>query len=817
MDKRTLMFVFAMTAALLAINTFFSYWDQQRTQEWVDQQKAKKEQQKIKLQALMKEKTVPFHSLPVVKLDGHYALRFNNQLILIKETDKLPDSVTVRGTTYTLQMDTDFPSSPAIYATSATEKLESKTLPNFGSYDLQLVFLDEKQSFLGEYRNSYVSLPIDTLAKDFPEEFEGQVPKGTAIAVLKVDNRYIPVGVYNTDQKLLVPLSDFEYLNDVLKFVQPKESFTTTNGEEKFYVLENQYQQLVFSTRGGALAEINLPFQSEDNEASVVKPIGFDRDMVEQNPQNAMFPSKGYYSTDEAGQRQYKEKGTLGGYYPLIRRDLIEKPPFESKQIPSNYYALNIVSEYPEVANLIYEVTEFDRNHIVFEARQPHRRIKKTYEIDQGTRDEPYVISLTLDIEGDSRGLWLTSGVPEVEWISGAIAPALKFRATRTGKSQVESISLPDPLVNNSTQVDWLTNSNGFFGLIVDALTPVEPGFRAEKVSGVAAPSRFVVIDQEFDRFNPEKMPGYMNLVPLNKAGGLMKFRIIAGPFATDILNRIDATFADPATGYNPDYIANQSFHGWFAFISEPFSKFLLLLLNLFHSFTGSWGLSIILLTVALRVMLYPLTAWAFKSQKKMQEISPKLKEIQERYKKDPKKLQVEISKLYREGGVNPLGGCLPMFIQLPFLIGMFDLLKSTFELRGASFIPGWIDNLAAPDVLFSWSTPIFFIGNEFHLLPFIMGLSMIAQTKISAGAKDPSQMTDQERQMQGVGNIMAGVFAILFYNAPSGLCIYWIFSTIFGVIQQKFNQYQLGGTPKGGKEIQVEVTAESKKRKRRR
>src|SRR4029079_8667275 len=111
---------------------------------------------------------------------------------------------------------------------------------------------------------------------------------------------------------------------------------------------------------------------------------------------------------------------------------------------------------------------------------------------------------------------------------------------------------------------------------------------------------------------------------------------------------------------------------------------------------------------------------------------------------------------LYRERGVNPLSGCLPMLIQMPFLIGMFDLLKSTFELRGASFIPGWIDDLAAPDVLFRWQTPIFFIGNEFHLLPIILGVVMFLQQRLMSSApSDANLMTDQQRQQRVMGNVM--------------------------------------------------------------
>jgi YidC/Oxa1 family membrane protein insertase len=123
--------------------------------------------------------------------------------------------------------------------------------------------------------------------------------------------------------------------------------------------------------------------------------------------------------------------------------------------------------------------------------------------------------------------------------------------------------------------------------------------------------------------------------------------------------------------------------------------------------------------------MLYPLNAWSIKSTSRMQQVAPQVAAIQEKYKKDPKRAQMEVIALYKEKGVNPLTGCFPILIQIPFLIGMFDLLKSTFELRGVSFIPGWIDNLTAPDILFSWSYPIFFIGNSFHLLPLLLAAVM--------------------------------------------------------------------------------------------
>lgn len=572
--------------------------------------------------------------------------------------------------------------------------------------------------------------------------------------------------------------------------------------QEKFFVLENEYQQLVFSNYGGALAEINLPFRSDDNKKSVVREIEFDRQMVSQHPYNAHFPSRPFYISgdDPAKPNSFvlEKEGLLGGYYPLLRRNLIQTPPRKSVPIPPQYYGLNILSEYPEVAELVYEVKHFDTHSIVFESTQPHRKITKTFSFDSTTPAAPYCINLTIAVEGDSRGLWLSTGVPEVEIISNAPAPALKYRITRNDQGEVVNLELPkDVLTVTSLYPDWLCNSNGFLGMIIDPLSDIDPGYRAQYVSGVTVPSRLVEIGQEYDRFKAADMPGYLMLLPLDAKGGTMQFRLFAGPFDGDILKAIDKTYSNPETGENPDYIACQTFHGWFSFISEPFAKFLLVLMKFFHYITGSWALSIILLTISLRIMMYPLNTWSTKSMVKMQQIGPEVTAIQERYKKDPKRAQIEIMTLYRERGVNPASGCLPLLIQMPFLIGMFDLLKSSFALRGACFIPGWIDDLTAPDVLFSWKYPIFFIGNEFHLLPILLGIVMFAQQRLfSTGPKDPNQMTEQQRHQRVMGNMMAIIFTVMFYNFPSGLNIYWLFSMLLGMGQQWITTRKMKNAP---------------------
>ncbi len=544
---------------------------------------------------------------------------------------------------------------------------------------------------------------------------------------------------------------------------------------QKFYVLENEYQQVVFTNVGGAVAEINLPYSSGD-----VNEVGFDRTMEEDYPANDRFPDFTYYKAGESE----PTKGDVGGYYPLLRRAIIGNQGEPRTRVPPQFYAFNIVGKYPELAEEIYEVKAFDKSKIVFESRANGRVITKTFRLPENASAAPYVIELEVDVEGDrqfTRGLWITTGIPDVEIMSGRPTNVLKYQQTRNGKMEVEKISSPKAgkLTSvGSVEPDWIVNSNGFFGVLIDPTSEIGSGYRAEFVSGEEVPSRLVVIDEENERFRPSRLAGYNGLLPLNPEGGKMSFRLFAGPFDTKVLKTVDAT-------YGVNYMGSQTFHGYFSFISRPFSKLLFLVINFFHMITKSWTLSIVLLTVVLRAVLYPLASWGIKSMRRMQKIQPQVQAIQAKYKKDPRKSQQEVMALYRKEKVNPFLGCFPMLLQLPFLIGMFDLLKSTYALRGTSFIPGWINNLTAPDVLFSWKMPIFFIGTEFHLLPLLLGGVMYLQQRMSSTLpKDKSLWTDQQRQQKMMSRIMCIVFMVMFYKFPAGLCIYFMSSMLLSVLQ---------------------------------
>lgn len=550
-----------------------------------------------------------------------------------------------------------------------------------------------------------------------------------------------------------------------------------------YYLIENEYQQIVISSKGGSIVEINLPFETKLDKKSAVLPIGLDREIVQDSPQNALFPL--HPALNFEGK---VTKPQSGGFYPLLRRGIVGD---EKQSLYTS--SATLVSDYPELSTMEFTPVEFRQNEISLEGKGFGRTIKKKFsfiplpEIEPKKGSLPYCLQIDITVDGERKGLWVTSGIPEIEFISGSVAPQIKYHITRKGKGEVDLVDLPkEQITMSSLAPNWAVTSNGFFGLIMDPLHGQGNGFKVIHQDLQEAPSRLLALPDQLTKHSKDTLAGYSLLFPMQNGDKTFSYRLFAGPLQSDILNEVDHFFAEIDKTKPSDYIACQTFHGWFSFISEPFAKFLFMLMKIFHSLFGSWALSIVLITIVLRILLSPLNNWSMSSMKAMQELSPKLQAVQEKYKKDPMRVQAETLALYKEYKVNPLSGCLPLLIQMPFLIGMFDLLKSSCELRGAPWIPGWIDNLAAPDVLFSWHVNIPLLGSNFHLLPVILGGIMVLQQRISSSLpKDQSLWTEQQRQQRTVSTMMAVMMTVLFYSFPAGLNIYWISSSLLAILQQ--------------------------------
>ena len=220
--------------------------------------------------------------------------------------------------------------------------------------------------------------------------------------------------------------------------------------------------------------------------------------------------------------------------------------------------------------------------------------------------------------------------------------------------------------------------------------------------------------------------------------------------------------------------------------ILAPICKVLIWLLNHIYSLIGSFGWAIIILTILIKVVLWPLTHKSYASMGKMQKLQPQLATLKEKYKGDAKKIQAETMKLYKEHGVNPMGGCLPMLLQMPILIALFTTLRNTILLRNAPFwiIPGqWIKDLSGPDVLMTLPNSYPIIGNHLNILPLLMGLSFFLQQKFTpTGGGGGGQAAQQQKMM---ATLMPIMFTFLFYSLPAGLNLYFMMSTFITVGQQ--------------------------------
>jgi YidC/Oxa1 family membrane protein insertase len=216
---------------------------------------------------------------------------------------------------------------------------------------------------------------------------------------------------------------------------------------------------------------------------------------------------------------------------------------------------------------------------------------------------------------------------------------------------------------------------------------------------------------------------------------------------------------------------------GRLRFVSVLALRFMLAL----NKFIPNYGLIIIILSILTKVVFYRLTHKSFKSMKDMQRLQPKIKELQEKHKDDKEKLNKATMKLYKDAGVNPLGGCLPLLLQMPVFIALFNVLRNTIELRNAPFVL-WINDLSSPDVLFGFGATIPFVGNEFHLLPLLMGGLMVLQTKLGASPTGEAAPPGQAKMMS---TMMPIVLTVVFYSMPSGLVLYWIVNNILTIIQQ--------------------------------
>jgi len=249
------------------------------------------------------------------------------------------------------------------------------------------------------------------------------------------------------------------------------------------------------------------------------------------------------------------------------------------------------------------------------------------------------------------------------------------------------------------------------------------------------------------------------------------EYRLFAGPKRDDVLIPIGAQKVI-------DF-------GMFHWISRP----MLSLLKAFYSLFHNWGLAIICLTIVVRSALFPLSIKQARGAAKMQAIQPEIAALKEKYGNDKEKLARAQMELFRKHNYNPAAGCLPVFLQLPVFMGLYQALNHAVDLRLAGFL--WVDNLAAPDALFRMPFAIPYLGQEFNLLPLITIVLFYVQQKMFM----PPPANEEQAMQQKMMNFMMIFMGFMFYKVPSGLCVYFIASSLWGLGERKLLPKLKGGT----------------------
>ena len=368
------------------------------------------------------------------------------------------------------------------------------------------------------------------------------------------------------------------------------------------------------------------------------------------------------------------------------------------------------------------------------------------------------------------------SGIADlIMWYNGAKANSvgLRYFATNTTTLGLFPHTVQTEYRAGTNDVAWVSAQNQFFSLVtMPASNQLAASVVAHMVllpppslEEIEATSR--TVRQPMGMEALLEYPGAA-LGPGQEA--IIHFNIFAGPKIYRTLSALAEQLDN-----HVDLVMGFGFWG-------GISKALLAVMNWLHYQIGfPYGLAIIFITIVIRSAIWPLTRASTRSMKRMQELQPQIKALQEKYKDDPQKFQQKTWEFYKKNKVNPLGGCLPMVLQIPVFIGFFGMLRSAIELRGAHFL--WIGDLSQPDTIFT--LPL--LGHNFPVnpMPLIMGASQFWQA--SMAPISPGMDPAQQKMMRYLPLMMV----YFFYNYSSGLALYWTVSNLLTILQTKLTKTQ--------------------------
>ena len=448
-----------------------------------------------------------------------------------------------------------------------------------------------------------------------------------------------------------------------------------------------------------------------------------------------------------------------------------EEPYIFNEHSQKAALALSVSDEQNGPADFspVYELVLHEKNRVLFRLEtEEGLQIYRGYSVLQkGEEGEPYLVKHTtrfvnkstddFDLKqifvnagtcpptrSDTFGEYLNFGYyngKDVEFVKGGVFHDSKGFLGMGAKKGVDRVE------ESAQGLVWAAVKNQFFASI---LTPAEPGV------GFAV-NPVVLPDDE----NPEE--------EVEGITGAMQFNL--GGLAKGEEKRLDMSFyVGPkeysrlqALGQEQDLIMQFGFFGMV-------SKLLLFLMHGIFKMIPNWGVTIILVTIIIKMVLWPLTAAQVRSSKRMAQIQGPMAELKEKYKDNPQKMQAETMRLFKEHRVNPAAGCLPLLVQLPIFLGFYFMLRTSSELRFASFL--WIPDLSVPDTIAVIS------GFPVNILPLIMGVTMFLQMQMT-----PTPTTDNAQRK--IFQMMPFIFLVFCYNFPSGLVLYWTVQNVLTIVQQ--------------------------------
>jgi len=345
---------------------------------------------------------------------------------------------------------------------------------------------------------------------------------------------------------------------------------------------------------------------------------------------------------------------------------------------------------------------------------------------------DSYVVDVSVALEGvtESYDVGLGTNFGIVEWGEGFIG-LIGSASLVDDKAEKET---PDTELERKGSVQWVALQDKYF---LSVLMPKQATSALAKKEG-------------------DKVVSAGVRMPAPGAGTSVALQLYAGPKEYDTLRSLNVGLEDTI-----DF-------GWFIFgswtVVKSVAKPIFYVLRFIHDYTYNYGLTIILLTMAIKLLFVPLQYKSYKSMKMMQLIQPKVAAVQEKFKDDRDRLNKELIKLYRDQKVNPVGGCLPMVLQMPVFVALFNILYMTIDLRQAPFML-WITDLSVQD--------------PYYVLPVIMGATMMIQQKITPTTMDPTQAK--------IMLVLPVFMTFLFVNFPAGLVLYWLTNNVLTISQQVF------------------------------